>query len=127
MLSKDIKLMLDSLREVQTILNMSEQEEADCDQFTLDWMHDLELQKHDAVDFVQMAAELKQVRIRRREAKDKAYLYEPLLKWVKANQSAIKNLEVTLGEVRRREEQQRLRTYTPRVRPFSGSYTWRKK
>lgn len=84
------------------------------DKRTVDLMHELEFEKY-SKERAKIATKLYKCRNDRREYKDLVNLTEKMNWWTERNQIGINVLKETLGRLRREEEWQETRTYTPRV------------
>lgn len=84
------------------------------DKRTVDLMHELEFEKS-SKERAKIATKLYKCRNDRREYKDLVQLTEKMNWWTERNQIGINVLKETLGRLRREEEWQETRTYTPRV------------
>lgn len=120
MISKSIEDFLDFLREAKTVYTISTDLEKEDDNKTQDILHSLELDKHNAVEYTQLAIELRRVRQSRRENKDMAANMAPIVKWVEDNAGAIHSIERLLGEVRKVEKAQQNRVYIPKAKENQG-------
>lgn len=83
-----------------------------CEKATQDLLHQIEL--GEARDRNKAATKLRQVRIERREAKDKLAILQPMKEWMDKNPTAITSLRNTLGSVRNKERLSK-RYYYPRI------------
>lgn len=77
--------------------------------------HYAEIMSYDAIKGSQLIKKLRDCRKKRREAKDAIFVSEPLLNWVEKNQKIIQQLTEVLGEIRKREDKLRTRTYAVRT------------
>ena len=78
-------------------------------------------QMSDAVKESKISKELREVRQRRRAAKDTMSETDPVLDWIDQNRPIIKILERLLGDVRKAEKSTANRIYTPRARRDSNA------
>ena len=115
-ISTPLESFLEYLRDCLQIYHIAEDEEAETDALTQDILHCLELEEHDGAEYLGLAEELTEARRRRRAAKDRLTMTEPVVSWLEGNQSAVKSLERLLGEVRKAEKSTENRVYIPRVR-----------
>lgn len=110
-----ISEFLSFLRKVQTEYNIAAEREKDADEETQDILHRLELEEDSLQDMEKMTEALKEVRRRRREAKDSKMMSEPVMDWLLKNKEMVNSLEQVLGEVRKIEKRIRNRTYTEKT------------
>ena len=114
--SKPIEEILTHFRWCEEKYHMAEADEQEANSATQDILHSIELEEHDYQEMSHLAKELKQVRKRRRAAKDAMSMTAPVLEWLDANRAVIKSLERLLGEVRKAEKNTEGRIYTPRTK-----------
>ncbi len=113
--SKAVESFLAFLREAdeqQRIANADEQYANDA---TQDILHRLELYDDPYERAAELAVMLREVRRRRRLAKDERELAEKVTAWKVDNISAIKSLERLLGAMRKQEESMKQRFYGERT------------
>lgn len=113
--SKGLEDFLAYLRDTAEKCRMAEADRVFTDAATQDILHALELGQDKAGDRARLALKLREVRRKRRTAKDTAEQTEPIAAWVKQNPQTVKALERLLGEVRRVERKEQSRTYIPRT------------
>lgn len=94
---------------------MAVDDEAMADLETQDILHRLELSQDDYHKTAKLAKALRQIRQKRREAKQTIELLDPIVKWQNENKSTLKGIERLLGSIRIIDEKQSKRTYTPRT------------
>lgn len=121
MTSQGIENFLSYLRETEQRYHMAEADEQEANNETQNILHSLELQDHDYHGFARLSKELREVRQKRRAAKDTMSEAAPVLDWIDQNRTTIKNLERLLGDVRKTEKSTENRIYTPRVRRDSNA------
>ncbi len=81
-----------------------------------DILHDLELSNSNGYhDYAKLGKALREIRLQRREAKDKCLHLQPIMDWMEKNQQAIKDMEQLLGSVRKAERGTEGRTYHNRT------------
>lgn len=113
--SEKVAEFLDFLREAMRCCRQASEEEQQANAQTQDILHQLELGDHDSRAAARMAGLLRQVRRKRREAKDAYALANLVDHWAAVNKAAVKSLECLLGELRHMEELQNNRAYFPRT------------
>ena len=111
--SEMVAAFLDFLREAMRCCRQAAEEERQANAQTQDILHQLELGDNDSCAAARMAGLLRQVRRKRREAKDAYALANLVDHWAAENKAAVKSLERLLGELRHMEEQQNDRAYFP--------------
>lgn len=114
--SKPIEDFLEYLREAEQQYHMAEAEEIESNAETQDILHSIELEDHDYHGYAKRAKELKDIRKRRREAKDTMYKIASIVEWADTNGPVIKSLEQLLGNVRKAERNCENRIYTARTK-----------
>lgn len=87
-------------------------EVGDCDKATQDLLHQIELGEFK--DRSKAATRLHQVRVQRREAKDKLVIMQPLKDWMDNNKSAINALRLVISATKSKENTSS-RYYYPRI------------
>ena len=88
------------------------------DKETTDFMHEVELEKHDQNEKAKMMTKLKRIRNERRYWKNKVDELQPIHEFVsdKSFKSAMEQLKQLLGKVRKVENYLEDRNYKPRAR-----------
>lgn len=114
--SHQIDVFLTFLRSCEQQYHMAETEEQETNGETQDILHSLELEPHDYRQFAALGKELREIRQRRRAAKDAISVLSPVLRWAEENRTVIKGLEQLLGEIRKAEKYTENRIYTPRTK-----------
>lgn len=120
MISKSIEDFLSFLREMKSTNQYAIDSEREADNLTQDLLHTLELDKHNAVEYTQIAIKLRGVRRQRRAAKDLIATTTPIVRWMEDNDRAIHSIERLLGDVRKEEKAQQNRIYIPRAKENQG-------
>lgn len=113
--SEKVAAFLDFLREAMRCCRQASEEEQQANAQTQDILHQLELGDNNSRAAARMAGLLRQVRRKRREAKDAYALANLVDHWAAENKAAVKSLERLLGELRHMEELQNNRAYFPRT------------
>ena len=103
------------MREVITRLNIATANELEANAQTQDILHRLETEDDCNDETARLGILLREVRRKRRGAKDKREVLTPIVDWAKDNEGLISRLNRTLGEVRKIEERQAIRAYVPRT------------
>lgn len=103
------------MREVITRLNIATANELEANAQTQDILHRLETEDDCNDETARLGILLREVRRKRRVAKDKREVLTPIVDWAKDNEGLISRLNRTLGEVRKIEERQAIRAYVPRT------------
>ena len=120
MISQELEQFLDYLRETEQLLHMAQQAEQEANDATQDILHRLELVDLDCSAACDLAFKLREVRQRRREAKDQMDQAAPVVEWLEDRRPVVKELERLLGEVRKQERRARDRIYTPKTSILEG-------
>ena len=113
--SKKLEMFLEFLRENESELNFYCSEEKYCNDLTQDILHSLELEEKSYHEMAKLAKEIRDIRHRRRIAKDNVAKNTLIVEWTLKNQGVVKELERLLGEVRKVEKSQIGRVYIPRT------------
>lgn len=87
-------------------------EVGDCDKATQDLLHQIELGEFK--DRSKAATKLHQVRVQRRDAKDKMIIMQPFKDWIDKNQPAINALRLAISTTKNKENASS-RYYYPRI------------
>ena len=114
MTSKNIEEFLNFLRQCEQEYSMAQADYQDTNDETQDILHSLELESHTYHEYANLSKRLAEVRKRRRQAKDKIAVMEPIVCFCEENKAFIKSTERLLGDVRKAEKKLENRVYTPR-------------
>ena len=120
MISQGLEEFLDYLRETEQLFHIAEQSEQEANDATQDILHRLELVELDCNIACDLAFKLREVRQRRREAKDQMDQAAPVVAWLEDHRPVVKELERLLGEVRKQERRAKDRIYTPKTSILEG-------
>ena len=120
MISQGLEQFLDYLRETEQLLHIAEQSEQEANGATQDILHRLELVELDCNATCDLAFKLREVRQRRRKAKDQMDQAAPIVEWLEDRRPVVKELERLLDEVRKQERRARDRIYTPKTSILEG-------
>lgn len=90
--------------------------EIDLDNQTQDILHNIEINENYPGDYITQGIALKNIRKKRREAKDIQRITFPVVQWVNQNQKTINELEKLLGSVRKAEKSIAGRIYMNRTK-----------
>ena len=85
------------------------------DRQTQDILHNIELNENSQYDYICQGFTLRDIRRKRRNAKDIKEATAPICNWMKENRKVINDLERLLGEVRKQEKQAQNRSYINRT------------
>lgn len=107
-------------RATEQLLHIAEQSEQEANAATQDILHRLELVELDCNIACDLAFKLREVRQRRREAKDQMDQAAPVVAWLEDHRPVVKELERLLGEVRKQERRAKDRIYTPKTSILEG-------
>lgn len=115
--SKRIEEFLAFLREAEQEYRIAEADEQEANAETQDLLHSLELEEHTYNEYAKLSKEMKEIRKKRRYAKNKMAECLPILEWVEQNRVVMKSIERLLGDVRKAEKYTSgPKVYTPRVK-----------
>lgn len=113
--SEHIEAFLDFIREAVRRYNMAVSDETLADAQTQDILHQLELEENSYHEIARLGKLLKDVRVRRRIAKDDKERLSLIAEWEEYNKAEIKSIERLLGGVRKMEQKQKNRIYVQRT------------
>ena len=113
--SNQINAFLKFCRSCQELNRIAASNETDLDNKTQDILHNIELNDNYPDDYVLQGLALREIRKRRREAKDIQRIMTPIVQWTDQNQKTINELERLLGAVRKAEKSTTGRTYMNRT------------
>lgn len=115
MVSDGVDSFLKYLRETEQMYKMACDNEQEANNETQDILHSIELEEHTYNEMARLARKLREIRQRRRIAKDLITQASPVCEWAENNRQIVKGLEQLLGAVRKEEKRADGRTYTPRT------------
>lgn len=92
------------------------------DNQTQDILHNMEIGENYPDDYIAQGIALKNIRRKRREAKDIQRVTTPVVQWISQNQKTINELEKLLGAVRKAEKGTSNRMYTNRTKTLEGLF-----
>lgn len=113
--SEKLSTFLDFLRSSDEELAVACSIQRDMDQATQDILHHIEMQENTQHGFILEGIALKDIRQKRREAKDREKVLTPIVEWYAANQKVVNELQKLLGRIRKEEKSIENRTYTSRT------------
>ena len=113
--SNQIDTFLKFCRSCRELSSLAASNEADLDSKTQDILHNIELNDNYPDDYVLQGLALREIRKRRREAKDIQRITTPIVQWTDQNQKTINELERLLGAVRKAEKSTAGRKYMNRT------------
>ena len=103
------------LREARTRLNIAVADELKANAQTQDILHRLEMEDDCNDETARLGTLLREVRRKRRIAKDAREVLTPVVTWADDQETLINTLDRTLGEIRKIERRQGNRAYIPRT------------
>lgn len=103
MVSKSIEDFLAFLREIEQSYYAADTEESEANAETQDLLHCIELEEHTYNEFAKLSKGLREIRKKRRKAKETMAQCSPVLGWIDQNRGVVKGLEALLGQVRKAE------------------------
>ena len=113
--SEHLAAFLNWLRDVRQDYDMALAELDEAENATQDVLHRLELGEDGYHNRAKLALALRKARQRRRRAKDRLAVLQPLKNWLAENEKTVKALERLLGEMRRLEKCLVGRSYHPKT------------
>lgn len=113
--SEKLSAFLDFLRSSDEELYIACSIQRDMDQATQDILHHIEMQENTQHEFILEGIALKDIRQKRRNAKDREKILSPVVEWYAANQRVVNDLQRLLGKIRKEEKSIENRTYTNRT------------
>ena len=113
--SEKLSAFLDFLRSSDEELYIVCSIQRDMDQATQDILHHIEMQENTQHEFILEGIALKDIRQKRRNAKDRERILTPVVEWYAANQRVVNDLQRLLGKIRKEEKSIENRTYTNRT------------
>lgn len=114
--SRGLESCLAYLRDMEEGFRMAQADRAEAEAASQDIFHAIELWETDAESCARLGWKLREVRRRRRIAKDTLEQAGLLVTWIQKNHAVIKELEQILGDMRKAERHAEKRVYIPRTR-----------
>lgn len=96
--------------------------EIDLDNQMQDILHNIEINENYPDDYIVQGIAQRNIRKKRREAKDIQKITYPIVQWVNQNQKTINELEKLLGAVRKAERSTQGRMYSNRTKILDGLF-----
>ena len=118
--SDQIKNFLDFLEMSRKSNTAAGVQEIDMDNRTQDILHNIELCDNDQYGYIVRGIALKDIRQKRREAKNTKEVTKPIVDWMRENTEAIKSLEKLLQATRKIEKRAAGRQYQHRTDTVAG-------
>lgn len=109
--TKNIEGIVKTLTEAEDQKRLAEQELDYCDKKTQDLLHELELVEHSYHETARLSKDLKDIRMRRRVAKETIDLLTPVCEWKNEQSGAINRLNKVIGEMRKIDEKRKNAVY----------------
>ena len=113
--STELNSFLSFLRTCEESNRLAILTENDMDRQTQDILHNIELNENSQYDYICQGFTLRDIRRKRRKAKDIKEATAPICNWMKENRKVINDLERLLGDIRKQEKQAQNRSYTNRT------------
>lgn len=114
--SRGLESFLAYLRDMEEGFRMAQADRAEAEAASQDIFHAIELWETDAESCARLGWKLREVRRRRRIAKDTLEQAGLLVTWIQKNHAVIKELEQILGDMRKAERHAEKRVYIPCTR-----------
>lgn len=115
-ISQGIEDFTSYLRDTEQKYRIAETNEQEATNDTQAILHYLELTSPEEDEYEKIALTLKEVREKRRIAKDQMDQISPVIQWINTNPNVIKALNQLLGDVRKAENSAVNRIYTPKTK-----------
>ena len=122
MYSEEIEGFLNFLKKSEEDYNTAVSDEKETDLQTQDLLHTMELHEAGYHYMAKMAKLMREVRQKRRYAKDTRLKCQRIVDWIEENGRVIKSLERLLGEVRKIEKNFENRSYLPKTDIVEGCF-----
>ena len=113
--STELNTFLSFLRACEESNRLAILIENDMDRQTQDILHNIELNENSQYDYICRGFTLRDIRRKRRKAKNTKEATALICNWMKENRKVISDLERLLGDVRKQEKQAQNRSYTNRT------------
>lgn len=113
--SENIAAFLNFLRDCDERLEIAHSIQRDTEAETQDILHNIEFGSNTQHELILEGIALKDIRNRRRKAKDQIKVLTPIVEWYSLNGHVIKELERLLGKVRKEEKSTENRIYVERT------------
>lgn len=113
--SKELEDFILFLNECEADLKNAREVETLMDRQTQDILHHIELEESSHYDYICEGVSLKDIRNRRRVAKNEEKVLTPMVEWVCANRKTIDSLRQVLGKIRKEERAAAQRFYVNRT------------
>lgn len=113
--SEYIEAFLKFLKDSSEQFSIAQSVEKDMDMQTQDILHHIELQENTPFEYITEGLFLRNIRRKRRRAKDTQRILKPVIAWVSDNARIIRSLEKLLGEVRKAERYTENQSYSPKT------------
>ena len=116
-ISEMLYAFLSTLDSIDRLYNNKLEKLRECDLMTQDYLHGLELTDFNYAERAKIATKLRNVRRKRRKAKDYIEICEPLEEFIhnSNNQKFISKLKEVLGQVRKLEKSHQNRIYINKI------------
>lgn len=122
--SEKVKSFLDFIRKAEESYHIAMMVEDESNNEQQDILHRIELQENFQADYICLGIAMQQIRRKRRRAKNEQECLLPLLEWTENNKKAVKDLEKTLGKMRKAESSTQNRFYNQRSDIVEKTLTW---
>lgn len=113
-ISSFVEDFLSFLGDIQTTYNMATATLDEANLELCDLEHYLELETCNAATTAKIAKRIREVRKKRRQAKNSIEICEQMLSWIDLNKKPIDDLSNVLGKIRKMEDRQEARVYAVR-------------
>lgn len=117
-ISDGIDDFLTFLREIEQTRHIYLSIEWDADNETQDILHIIELKEVNQNELDSLYNKLKEIRCKRRKAKEYILQTASIINWIDENRNVVKGIERLLGEVRKAERHSQNKIFTPKTEIF---------
>ncbi len=117
-LSEGIDNFLTFLRDVEQTRSVFLSIERDADNETQDILHIIELKEVNQTEIDTLYDKLKEIRRKRRKAKEYILQTASIIDWIDKNRNVIKGIETLLGDIRKAERHSQNKIFTPKTEIF---------
>ena len=118
--SESVENFLNFLREAEQQYSIAQADECEANDRTQDILHAIEFGEYNSRRTAALTKRLRDIRVARRDAKNRIELGEAIGEWVTANRKSIDALQITLGKLRKIEKNILYRKYCDRTDAMDG-------
>jgi hypothetical protein len=115
-----VENFLNFLREAEQQYSIAQADEAEANDRTQDILHAIEFGEYNYRRTATLTKRLRDIRVARRDAKNRMELCQTVNEWTNANRKSIEQLQVVLGKLRKTEKTIQYRKYMDRTDAMEG-------